>query len=138
MTTPVGSFEAHINGNDLAFGPLANLVRVVGNIGKCFADNAFLIDAFKSDAGVFVDGKPIGAITGDYVTAKISSGKHVLSIRGGVGFLGAEAAMRIRGKLMTAGRGLRLGMGAILILLGGAILTGLDKRAETWLLNPSP
>lgn len=51
--------------------------------------NFGLFDAFKSDVGVFVDGKPIGAITGgDYVTAKIPSGKHVLSIKGGVGFLG--------------------------------------------------
>jgi cytochrome c-type biogenesis protein len=46
--------------------------------------------------------------------------------------------MRLRGKLMTAGRGLRLGMGVILIVLGGAILTGYDKHAETWLLNASP
>jgi hypothetical protein len=37
VATPVGSFEAHIDGNDLAFGPLANLVQVPGNIGKCFA-----------------------------------------------------------------------------------------------------
>jgi len=51
--------------------------------------NFGLFDAFKSDVGVFVDGKPIGAITGgDYVTAKISSGKHVLSLKGGVGLLG--------------------------------------------------
>jgi cytochrome c biogenesis protein CcdA len=55
-----------------------------------------------------------------------------------LGLLSREAAMRLRGKLMTAGRGLRLGMGVILIVLGGAILTGYDKHAETWLLNASP
>ena len=55
-----------------------------------------------------------------------------------LGTLSREAAMRLRGKLMTAGRNLRLGMGAILIVLGGALLTGLDKHAETWLLDASP
>ncbi len=55
-----------------------------------------------------------------------------------LGMLSREAALRLRGKLMTAGRGLRLGMGVILIVLGGAILTAYDKQAETWLLNASP
>jgi cytochrome c biogenesis protein CcdA len=55
-----------------------------------------------------------------------------------LGALSREAAMKLRGKLMTAGRGLRLGMGAILVVLGGAIVTGFDKQAETWLLDASP
>ncbi len=55
-----------------------------------------------------------------------------------LGMLSREAALKFRGKLMTAGRGLRLAMGAALIVLGGAILTGYDKLAETWLLGNSP
>ncbi len=55
-----------------------------------------------------------------------------------LGMLSREAALRFRTKLMTAGRGLRLAMGAILIVLGGAILTGYDKQAETWLVTNSP
>ncbi len=55
-----------------------------------------------------------------------------------IGMLSREAAIRLRGKLMSAGRGLRLGMGAVLIVLGAAILTGFDKQAETWLLGISP
>ncbi len=55
-----------------------------------------------------------------------------------IGMLSREAAVRLRGKLMGAGRALRLGLGAILILLGAAILTGYDKQAETWLVNLSP
>jgi cytochrome c-type biogenesis protein len=39
---------------------------------------------------------------------------------------------------MGAGRAMRLGMGAILIVLGTAILTGGDKHVETWLLNALP
>jgi cytochrome c biogenesis protein CcdA len=55
-----------------------------------------------------------------------------------LGMLSREAALKLRGKLMTAGRGLRLAMGALLIVLGAAILTGYDKAAETWLLSVSP
>ncbi len=55
-----------------------------------------------------------------------------------IGMLSREAALRLRGKLMGAGQALRLGLGAILIVLGAAILTGYDKQAETWLLNASP
>jgi len=55
-----------------------------------------------------------------------------------LGLFSREAAMKLRGKLMTAGRGLRLAMGLILIVLGGAILTGYDKQAEAWLVEISP
>ena len=55
-----------------------------------------------------------------------------------LGLLSREAALRMRGRLMSAGRGLRLGMGAVLVLIGGGILTGADKRIETWLLEASP
>jgi cytochrome c biogenesis protein CcdA len=55
-----------------------------------------------------------------------------------LGLLSREAAMRLRGKLMTAGGGFRFAMGIILIVLGGAIVTGYDKQAEAWLLQISP
>ncbi len=55
-----------------------------------------------------------------------------------IGMLSREAALRVRGRLMAAGRAMRLGLGAILVVLGAAILTGYDKQAETWLLNASP
>ena len=55
-----------------------------------------------------------------------------------IGMLSREAALKLRGKLMGAGRALRAGLGAILIVLGAAILSGYDKQAETWLLNASP
>jgi cytochrome c biogenesis protein CcdA len=55
-----------------------------------------------------------------------------------LGLLSREAALRLRGKLATAGQGLRLAMGVILIVLAGAILTGYDKQAEAWLLQISP
>jgi hypothetical protein len=40
------------------------------------------LDALKPDFEIAIDGKVIGAITsGDYITAEISSGKHVIEIR---------------------------------------------------------
>ena len=56
----------------------------------------------------------------------------------GLGLLSREAALRLRGRLMNAGRGLRLGMGAVLVLIGVGILSGSDKRVETWLVEMSP
>jgi cytochrome c-type biogenesis protein len=55
-----------------------------------------------------------------------------------LGLLSRETMLRLRGKLASAGRGLRLALGLILIVLGGAALTGYDKQAETWLLEISP
>jgi cytochrome c biogenesis protein CcdA len=55
-----------------------------------------------------------------------------------LGLLSRETMLRLRGKLATAGQGLRLSMGILLIVLGGAILTGFDKQAEAWLVEISP
>jgi cytochrome c-type biogenesis protein len=55
-----------------------------------------------------------------------------------LGLLSRESLLRLRGKLASASRGLRLALGLIFIVFGGAILTGYDKRAETWLLEISP
>lgn len=55
-----------------------------------------------------------------------------------LGMLSREAALRIRGRLLGASRVLRGGLGAILIVLSAAILTGYDKQAEAWLVNVSP
>jgi cytochrome c biogenesis protein CcdA len=55
-----------------------------------------------------------------------------------LGLLSRETMLRLRGRLATAGRSLRLAMGVILIALGGAILTGYDKQAEAWLVEISP
>ena len=55
-----------------------------------------------------------------------------------LGALSREAMMKLRTRMMSAGQGLRLGMGAVLLVIGAAILTGQDKRAETWLLEQSP
>ncbi len=79
-------------------------------------------------------GKDLGEVALVMVLFGIGAALPLLAI----GMLSREAALRLRGRLMGAGRALRLGLGAILIVLGAAILTGYDEQAETWLLNASP
>ncbi len=79
-------------------------------------------------------GKDLGEVAAAMILFGIGAALPLLAI----GMLSREAALRFRGKLMGAGRAMRLGMGAILVALGAAILTGYDKQAETWLLNASP
>lgn len=55
-----------------------------------------------------------------------------------LGLVSREAMLRWRTRMMAAGRGLRAALGAILVVLGLAILTGLDRAAETALLDVAP
>jgi cytochrome c-type biogenesis protein len=55
-----------------------------------------------------------------------------------LGLASREALIRWRGRLLTAGSRARQLLGAGLILVGLFILTGLDKRAETALVEMSP
>lgn len=79
-------------------------------------------------------GKQLGDVALVMLTFGVGAALPLL----GLGLLSREAALRMRGRLMSAGRGLRLGMGTVLVLIGGGILTGVDKRVETWLLEASP
>ena len=55
-----------------------------------------------------------------------------------LGALSREAMLRWRGALLGAGAGLKVAFGAILILTGVAVVTGLDRSAETALVEASP
>jgi hypothetical protein len=46
--------------------------------------------------------------------------------------------MRFRGKLMSAGKTGKMALGAVMLVLGVAILTGWDKNFEAWAVNASP
>jgi cytochrome c-type biogenesis protein len=56
----------------------------------------------------------------------------------GLGFLSHEAMIRWRHRLASAGHGLKAGFGAILVAIGILVITGLDKRVETALVEASP
>ena len=55
-----------------------------------------------------------------------------------LGLVSREAMLSWRTRMMVAGKGLRTALGAILVVLGLAILTGLDRTAETALLDIAP
>ncbi len=55
-----------------------------------------------------------------------------------LGFVSREAMMRWRGRLMEAGKGGKMLLGALLLAVGLLIATGTDKRLETFLVDISP
>jgi cytochrome c biogenesis protein CcdA len=55
-----------------------------------------------------------------------------------VGMLSREAMMRTRDRLLSAGRGLKASLGIAFVLVGAAIVSGLDKAIETALVERSP
>ena len=55
-----------------------------------------------------------------------------------LGFVSREAMMRWRGRLMEAGKGGKMLLGALLLAVGLLIATGMDKRLEIFLVDASP
>lgn len=55
-----------------------------------------------------------------------------------LGTLSREAMMRMRARLLDAGRGGKLALGALLIITGIFIISGLDKKVEAKLVQISP
>jgi hypothetical protein len=55
-----------------------------------------------------------------------------------LGFVSREAMMRWRGRLMEAGQGGKMLLGALLVIVGLLVATGADKRLETFLVDVSP
>jgi cytochrome c-type biogenesis protein len=55
-----------------------------------------------------------------------------------LGLLSREAFVRWRGRMLASGAGAKQLMGGVLLVVGLLILTGADKRVETWLVEVSP
>lgn len=55
-----------------------------------------------------------------------------------LGILSRETMLRVRGRLMATGHGAKVVLGAILIVLGLLILSGLDKKVEAIAVDLSP
>ena len=66
-------------------------------------------------------------------TALVAQGYEVVDARNG-----EEALQRWRTQLLTAGQIVKIGFGGLLIVFGVLILTAIDKRVETVLVNASP
>lgn len=55
-----------------------------------------------------------------------------------LGSVSQGVAVRLRGRLMTGGRVGKIVLGAVMLLIGVAIFTGMDKQFETWAVQASP
>ena len=55
-----------------------------------------------------------------------------------LGLISGVTLARLRARLLSAGKLGKALMGAAFIVVGAAIITGVDKRMETWLVNVSP
>ena len=55
-----------------------------------------------------------------------------------LGMASREALLRWRRRLQDAGNGMKIALGILLLLMGAAILTGLDKSIEAKLVDASP
>jgi cytochrome c biogenesis protein CcdA len=53
-------------------------------------------------------------------------------------YVSRGAMMKMRGKLLEAGKTGKMILGAVMITLAALILSGIDKQMETWLVNHSP
>ena len=56
----------------------------------------------------------------------------------GIGLASREALQRWRTRLLAAGQIMKIGFGVLLVVFGALVLTGIDKRVETVLVNASP
>lgn len=55
-----------------------------------------------------------------------------------LGFLSREAMIRMRGRLIEAGKGGKMLLGGLLVAIGLLVASGLDKRVEAVLVDASP
>lgn len=55
-----------------------------------------------------------------------------------LGLASRGAMTRLRGRLLAAGRGGKKVLGAVMLVLGAFILTGIDKRVEAWIVDVAP
>ncbi|QCK85732.1 cytochrome c biogenesis protein CcdA [Phreatobacter aquaticus] len=55
-----------------------------------------------------------------------------------LGLLSRERLLRLRDRMLSVGKTAKVALGGVLALVGVLIISGLDKRIETWLTNIAP
>lgn len=55
-----------------------------------------------------------------------------------LGALSRQVTVRLRGRLLAAGRSGKKVLGGVMLMLGAFILTGADRRIEAWMLDVAP
>lgn len=79
-------------------------------------------------------GENLGAVTLTMLAFGIGAALPLLVL----GALSREALLRWRGRLLGAGKGGKMILGAVLVTVGILVISGLDKRAEAAIVAASP
>ena len=79
-------------------------------------------------------GESLGTVALTMVSFGVGAAAPLLLL----GMLSREALMRWKTRLMETGRGAKVVLGVLLLIIGAAVLTGLDKSVETALVEASP
>ncbi|WP_333835202.1 cytochrome c biogenesis CcdA family protein [Rubrimonas sp.] len=79
-------------------------------------------------------GETLGQVAATMLAFGVGAAIPLLAI----GMLSRDVLSRWRGRLLAAGGAGKRVMGAVLLLVGVLMLSGLDKRAEAWLVEASP
>ncbi|HEX2527847.1 MAG TPA: cytochrome c biogenesis protein CcdA [Geminicoccus sp.] len=79
-------------------------------------------------------GQDLPAVAATMLTFGIGAALPLLLL----GTLSREAMLRWRRRLQSTGNGAKIALGILLLVMGTAVLTGLDKRIETILVDASP
>jgi cytochrome c biogenesis protein CcdA len=79
-------------------------------------------------------GKDLGAVAATMIVFGIGAALPLVVL----GMVSREVLMRWRERLLTAGKGGKYALGALLIAFGVMIVTGFDRVVETALVNASP
>lgn len=132
----------------LAAGPVANRAEqafagyVPTGLGGQFAVGALLGAVWVPCSGPTIAAASVLAAQGERL-GEVAATMLVFGLGAALplallGFVSREAMLAWRARMMAAGKGLRTALGAILVVLGLAILTGLDRAAEIALLDIAP
>ncbi len=132
----------------LAAGPVSNWTEQrfgglsTGGVGGQFALGLLLGAVWIPCVGptlgaaalLAAQGRDLGAVTATMLVFGVGAGLPLAVL----GFVSRQAMLRWRGRLAGAGKGVKIALGAVLILFGAAILAGYDHTIETALVQASP
>ena len=79
-------------------------------------------------------GKSLGQVAFTMIAFGVGAAAPLVAI----GFVSRRALARQRDRLIAGGKGAKVALGALLILLGVMIVSGFDRRVETVLVDKSP
>jgi cytochrome c biogenesis protein CcdA len=132
----------------VAAGPIANWTQnraggfSTGGLGGQFALGLLLGAVWSPCVGPTLGAASLLAARGEHIGAVVLTmaafGLGAAFPLLLLGMASREAMMRWRERLLAAGKGGKALLGALLLLVGVMILSGLDKRIETVLVEASP